>query len=322
MRILVVRNNSNPKAVDASLLLVAYLTSQGIDYLLCDSSELTGAGDSAMGGTDLVAGVDLVVVLGGDGTILRTARQVGTSGIPLLGINFGRLGFLANSSEPGVVALVADALAGDVKYELRTNICVEVLCKGDIDRWEEVSLSQTHNCYPLSEQDGASLSDQAISHNPSSAHPSSPRRFFALNELAVTRGANGRIIDFSLSIAGCSLAQMRGDGLIIASATGSTAYALSGGGPLVAPEFNGLVVVPLAAHTLHSRSFVTSSSDVVAMDLLHRTPAGEVSLFVDGELLTFEKSVERIYVSCGEAPTVLLRHQHEGFYHRVSRAFF
>ena len=148
------------------------------------------------------------------------------------------------------------------------------------------------------------------------------RTFFALNELAVTRGANGRIIDFSLGISGAHIADMRGDGLVVATATGSTAYALSAGGPLVAPGFNGLVAVPLAPHTLHSRAIVTAANDVVEMDLSRNRDPREATLFADGELLSFDAPVKRVYVSRGAAPTVLLRYQREGFYEHAAKVFF
>ena len=89
MRILIVRNNSNSKAVDASLLLATYLATQGADYTLVDSSDLSCRGDHEGLNEALANGVEMAVVLGGDGTILRTARQIGTSGVPILGINFG-----------------------------------------------------------------------------------------------------------------------------------------------------------------------------------------------------------------------------------------
>ena len=98
-------------------------------------------------------------------------------------------------------------------------------------------------------------------------------------------GAFGRIVDFSLDISGAHIADMRGDGLVVATATGSTAYALSAGGPLVAPGFGGLVTVPLAPHTLHSRAIVTAENDVVEMGLAPTAADREAAVFVDGELL-------------------------------------
>ena len=298
MRILIVRNNSNSKAVDASLLLATYLATQGADYTLVDSSDLSCRGDHEGLNEALANGVEMAVVLGGDGTILRTARQIGTSGVPILGINFGRLGFLANTSDEGVVAVVAAALAGDVVAEQRTNLRIDVVCEGEPDPWGDDDEAAAHD-----------VDDPA-------------RTFFALNELAVTRGAHGRIIDFGLSISGARIAGMLGDGLVVATATGSTAYALSAGGPLVSPGFAGLVAVPLAPHTLHSRAIVTASNDVVEMDLSHNADTREATLFVDGELLEFERPVRRVYVRRGDAPTVLLRYQREGFYEHAARVFF
>lgn len=309
MRILIVRNNSNSHAVDASLLLATYLATQGIDYVLLDSVQLPGAGEELL--DDSIVNVDMAVVLGGDGTILKTARQVGTSGVPVLGVNFGHLGFLANSSEDGVVSIVTDALAGDVVAEQRTNLRIDVVCEGEIDPWAD-------NEFDACDCDGSiegSLEGQLVS-------PVSRRSFFALNELALTRGANGRVVDFSLDISASHIADMRADGLVVATATGSTAYALSAGGPLVAPGFTGLVVVPLAPHTLHSRAIVTSPNDVVEIDLSGMADTREAALFVDGELLDFDKPVKRIYVQRGQESTVLLRHRHEGFYEHAAKAFF
>lgn len=301
MHILIVRNNSNAKAVDASLLLAAYLGTQSIEYTLLDSSELSYKGDLADIGTIDRESCDMVVVLGGDGTILRTARLVGTSEVPLLGINFGRLGFLANASDEGVVAIVAAALSGDAVNENRTNLRINVLCEGD-----------DLDAVPVGDDDEVFGMDAN----------GEQRSFFALNELAVTRGAMGRIIDFSFNISGAPIADMRGDGLVVATATGSTAYALSAGGPLVSPGFGGLVVVPLAPHTLHSRAIVTAKTDVVEIDLTGNQASREATLFVDGEILEFEKPVAKIFIRRGDAPTVLLRYKCEDFYRHAAKVFF
>ena len=389
MHILIVRNNSNSKAVDASLLLATYLATQGADYTLVNSSDLSCQGNHEELNAALASGVEMAVVLGGDGTILRTAQQIGTSGVPILGMNFGRLGFLANTSEEGVVSAVAAALAGDVVAEQRTNLQIDVVCEGEPDPWcddgdchsergADPSCHPAHGdslCHPeRSAQRGvegslATPADPASSCHPAhgdplchpersaqrgvegspaapaglapSCHPEQAKRvegspaapadpapatplrtFFALNELAVTRGAHGRIIDFGLGVSGAHIADMRGDGLVVATATGSTAYALSAGGPLVSPGFTGLVVVPLAPHTLHSRAIVTASNDVVEMDLSRNAETREATLFVDGELLVFDRTVRRVYIRRGDAPTVLLRYQREGFYEHAARVFF
>lgn len=294
MHILIVRNNSNSKAIDASLLLVSYLNTQSIPYLILDSSELDINSISRQQAELSDLEPDLAVVLGGDGTILRTARLVSSCEIPILGINFGHLGFLANSSEDGVVKILAAALAGDVVREQRSNLLIDVALEGE-----------EFDC-------DATLSDDSPGQ----------RSFFALNELALTRGAMGHIIDFELHIAGVPFADMRGDGIVVATATGSTAYALSAGGPLVAPGFDGLVVVPLAPHSLHSRAVVTSRSDVVEIALCKNPIPREATLFADGELLKFEAPPERICVRRGPIPTVLLRYKQSGFYEHASEVFF
>lgn len=300
MHVLVIRNNSNPQATEASLLLGAYLGMQGIDHSLVDSCDLVGPAEIGEVRRLVEGGIDLAVVLGGDGTILRTARQIGTLGVPILGINFGRLGFLANASDDGVVAIVAAALADECVREKRANLRIDVVCEGECDPWGDGDESWIDE-------------------------PEGPRTFFALNELAVTRGANGRLIDFTLGVSGAQVADMRGDGLVVATATGSTGYALSAGGPLVSPGYDGLVVVPIAPHTLRSRSIVTSGSDVVEVSLPASSEASyprEATLFVDGELLEFPAPVRHVYVRRGEEPTILLRYQREGFYEHVSKTFF
>ena len=314
MRILIVRNNSNSKAVDASLLLATYLATQGADYTLVDSSDLSCRGDHEGLNEALANGVEMAVVLGGDGTILRTARQIGTSGVPILGINFGRLGFLANTSDEGVVAVVAAALAGDVVAEQRTNLRIDVVCEGERDRWGD---------------DVGTLDDPDEGEEPGGAPSASgfpcgsdARTFFALNELAVTRGANGRLIDFALGVSGARVADMRGDGLVVATATGSTAYALSAGGPLVAPGFNGLIAVPIAPHSLRARAMLTSENDVVEMDLSQNAAGREATLFIDGDMAKLPSPIKHMYVRRGAEPTTLLRYKGENFYEYASSAFF
>ncbi len=310
MHIVIIRNNSNSQALDASLLLATYLASQGIEFEMIDVKSLEKQPDSLPAVDEAhtsgaLAGVDMVVALGGAGTILRTARMVGFSGIPILGINFGHLGFLANTADDGVVALVASALAGDAVSEKRSNLCVEVVCVGERDPYDMADAA-----YGGFDEQGECAGD---------AHP---HRYFALNEVALTRGANGRIIDFSLGVSGEHVADMRGDGFVVASATGSTGYALSAGGPLVAPGFTGLVAVPLAPHTLRARALVTESSDVVELTLESDRSREDATLFIDGNLIELDAPVKCVYVSRGQTPTTLLRCNHDGFYAHVSHVFF
>lgn len=296
MRVLIVRNNYNPKALESALLLEVYLASQGVEYRAYDTDELRSSLSlNEPEKVDDIDSYDLAVVLGGDGTILRTAAQIKYRRIPVLGVNFGHLGFMANSNEDGIIPVVAAALAGELTVEQRTNLIIDVFYEGD----ENVELEPN-----------------------SSPTEGSSAQFFALNELVLARGAQGRVIDCRYAVSGEMVADVKGDGIIIATATGSTAYALSAGGPLVAPGYSGLVVVPIAPHSLHSRALVTGPSDVVEVFMDPSSANREATMFIDGEFISSERPVRRVVVRKGEEPTILLRYKAETFYGRTSRVFF
>lgn len=310
MHILIVRNNYNSQAVEASLLLTTYLNTQGVDTTLTSASDLDGAYPDKDIAAVVQGGLDMAVALGGDGTLLRTALQIAYTGIPILGINYGTLGFLTNPCEAGVLEPMAAALAGECIVDKRTNLEIIAVCEGQSDPF-------------LDEAASAGGPGADAMPMPASNEGGLPcHRFFALNEVAVTRGSNGRIIEFDLGVSGSTLADMRADGLVVASATGSTAYALSAGGPLVAPGFTGLVAVPIAPHTLHSRAVVTSPSDVVEMDLGRNSDGRIATLFIDGEPVDLETPLKKLYVRRGHTPTTLLHYKDEGFYPRVAKVFF
>ncbi len=331
MHILIVRKNSNSKAVDASLLLGSFLAGESIDYSMLNASECFSNPNSIQRQVDLSA-VDLVVVLGGDGTMLLASHLVGLSRVPILGINFGRLGFLTNDGSDGVIPLVAGALAGELQVEQRANLQIDVVCEGERDPYDDEVLvahydSRERAAHEISadernyETDEKELEGQ-LGEDRSDAVDCGRRHFFALNELAITRGALGRVIDFNLSINGGPMGEMRGDGLIVATATGSTAYSLSAGGPLVGPNFQGMIVTPLALHQLSARSVLTAENDVVEVDLTSLAADREATLFVDGEMLEFGHPVRRVYVRRGGEPTVFLRSDQRNFYQHVAEVFF
>ncbi len=291
MNVLIVANRKNVKTIDAMFQTVAYLDSQGIGHAEMDVGDLPDAAfpfSPLRSATVPEGSFDLIITLGGDGTILHTARIAYAVGAPILGVKFGHLGFLANSADDGVVPLIADALAGEIIREERVDLCVRVECEGD----EEEGIDE-------------------------------PREFFVLNEIAIARGAMGHIVDFSFDISGDRVAAMRGDGVIVATATGSTAYALSSGGPLVGPSHRGLIVVPLAPHTLNTRAIVTEHHDVVEVSFEEGSAsAREVSLFADGDALEFARPISSIVITAGERPVTLLTHRQESFYKQVARTFF
>ena len=290
MNVLMVANRENGNTLDAMFQIVAYLDAQGIGHAEMDVSDLPSAAYPYGAPNRAVpeGPFDLIITLGGDGTILHSSRMAYALDAPVLGVNFGHLGFLANAADDGVIPLIADALAGEIVQEQRVNLRVQVTCEGD----EEEGIDE-------------------------------PRDFFALNEIAIARGAMGHIVDFSFDVSGDHVATMRGDGVIVSTATGSTAYALSAGGPLVGPNHRGLLVVPLAPHTLNTRAIVTEHNDVVEVSFKEGSAsAREVSLFADGDALEFARPISSIVVTAGERPIKLLTRRQESFYKQIARTFF
>jgi NAD+ kinase len=174
--------------------------------------------------TSLAADVDMVLVLGGDGTLLSMAGSIGAagSGIPILGVNFGSLGFLTEVTLPELYRSLDAALTGRAHVE------------------ERLMLRAT------TRRDGAVFA-QSI----------------ALNDVVITKTARSRMIDLSVSVGDEFVTRVKADGLIIATPTGSTAYNLSTGGPIVQPSVDALLLTPIAPHTLTNRPIVIPATSVV-----------------------------------------------------------
>ena len=280
MKVLIVPNFSRADALEGARALEGWLLDQGVDVLWAHDKKLfPGVDDSA-------EGCDLVVSLGGDGTLLRAARIVGYEGVPIVGISYGHLGFLTAAGPEDLVATVEDALAGELHVSRRATLDVE--CE-------------------FERADGSTY----------------VRHGFALNDLAVARGGAGNMIEFDVSVSGKHIDRLRGDGFVVSTATGSTGYALASGGPIVTPEFTGMVCVPIAPHTIMARAFLTSPSDVVEIEMSPERPSMR-HFFVDGQPIAREKHSRgvRATVRRGRGDVVLLDRSAQSFYDSVSRVFY
>lgn len=280
MRILLVPNTLNPTAVNATVELAAWLSGQGLEPVLA-TADASGVGlsDYAVAPADIGEPV-LVVALGGDGTILKAVHLLGEVEVPVLGVKFGRLGFLSGASAGSMREAVGSALAGEARVERRATLKAEVVMDGRV----------------------------VGSHR-------------ALNEVVVSRGASARVIALELSIDAHKVARLRADGIIVATATGSTAYALSAGGPIVAPGFGGMVVVPVAAHTLNARPLVTDSHEVIEITLPDPARA-EACVIVDGELMPCRRRIDSVTVTRGSHDVMLVKLDGRHFYDTVAGEFF
>jgi NAD+ kinase len=193
---------------------------------------------------ELPALVDLLLVLGGDGTLLAAADRVSLAGrdIPILGVNFGHLGFLTELAWPDVYSTLEQALAGTAAIDERMMLRAAVRRRGQ----------------------------QLAEH-------------VALNDVVITRGALSRIIDLSVSVGGEFVARFNADGLIISTPTGSTAYNLSAGGPILHPDVDALVLTPIAPHTLSNRPVVIPATREVTVHPHLTDSTQEVVLTIDGQ---------------------------------------
>lgn len=280
MKVFLVPNYSKTEAVESGLSLELWLTRHGYEVAWAQDqrSKIVSAPD--------IEGADLVISLGGDGTLLRAARIVGSREIPILGISYGHLGFLtaASPEERDVLRVVEDALAGELHVSRRATLACTV--------------EAVH-------QDGTTEVVDAV----------------GLNDLALTRGPLSDMVEFDITVSGHHIDRLRGDGVVVSTATGSTGYALSAGGPIVSPDYAGMVCVPIAPHTIQARAFLTSPSDVVEITLSHDRPSVP-AIAVDGQFVTCEGAVERVTVRRGDADILLLDFGPESFYNSVSRVFY
>jgi len=186
---------------------------------------------------------DLLIVVGGDGSLLSAARSSSKQNLPLLGVNCGRLGFL-NDISPNKIAKVSEILHGKFSSEERFLLNLQIKDKKHRTRQD-----------------------------------------IALNDVALLAGTAGHMIDFSITINNNFVCKYRADGLIVATPTGSTAHALSGGGPILHPELNAIALVPMFSHNLSSRPIVINAENHVIISLAkHNTETARVSC--DGQMHT------------------------------------
>ncbi|MBI2832933.1 MAG: NAD(+)/NADH kinase [Acidobacteria bacterium] len=196
------------------------------------------------GKDDLPRHVDMVLVLGGDGTLLGMADRIAQTKteIPILGVNFGSLGFLTEITLPELYPSLESALSGSAQIDERLMLEAHTTRRGEpyVDR-------------------------------------------VALNDVVITKGALSRIIDLSVSVGTQFVARFKADGLIVASATGSTAYNMAAGGPIVHPVVDALVITPIAPHTLTNRPIVIPASAEVSVQPLIDESNEEIYITFDGQ---------------------------------------
>jgi NAD+ kinase len=245
--ILLVSHTGRRDSIDAALEVCDLLHGAGLTPVMPfdEYADIRRAeamvGDVDILGADVQASeLEIVIVLGGDGTILRAAELVRGTDAPIVGVNLGHVGFLAESERDGLSETVQRALSGDYHVEERVTLQVDVVVG------QEVVYSS-----------------------------------WALNEATIEKASRERMLEVVTEVDGRPLSSYGCDGVVIATPTGSTAYSFSGGGPVVWPDVDAILMVPLSAHALFSRPIVVGPTSVLAVEVLRRT-SGVGVLWCDG----------------------------------------
>ncbi len=237
----------HPEAVETICRLLEYLTARGIELVAGPRVERAavearaGCALEVLDYEQLAASVDLIVVLGGDGTMIATARLLDNRDVPVIGINYGNLGYLTEVSVEEMTGALDAALAGDYQLDRRMMLTAE-MTRG---------------------------SEQLL-------------RNRVLNDVVISKSALARIIEIETWLDGQFVNCFRADGLIVSTPTGSTAYNLSAGGPVIYPSMNAIVITPICPHTLSNRPIVVP--DDAEVELILKTAKEEVALTLDGQV--------------------------------------
>jgi NAD+ kinase len=231
----------------------------------------TGCAIDSVTDDELAKAVDLILVLGGDGTMIATARMIGDAEVPVIGVNYGGLGYLAEFPITEMFSALTEILAGNYKVQPRVMLSVEL-------------------------QRGETL----VTKNR------------VLNDVVVNKSALARIIKIEAYINDQFVNSFRADGLIVATPTGSTAYNLSAGGPLIFPSMNAVVITPICPFTLSNRPFVVPDTSQIEVRLM--TDNEEVALTLDGQVGFPLQAGDRILISKSETTFNLVQPANRNYF--------
>tara|TARA_Y100000766_G_scaffold208873_1_gene180591 strand:- start:819 stop:1682 length:864 start_codon:yes stop_codon:yes gene_type:complete len=232
-----VRQESN-HGVDLDVMnsMINFLSNKDIELLIDESSDYENNHTKSVNHNDFVKTVDLIVVFGGDGTLLNSARKYLDYEIPILGINMGKVGFLTDIKVDNFEKSLSDILDGDYLLEERNLVSAKF----------------------------------------------NNKHLYGLNEVVIHSGSYAQLMRYQLSVNDRIVYEQRSDGLIVATPTGSTAYALSAGGPIIHPSLDVWTVLPMLPQSLSSRPFIISSEEKVVINLFDG-PNEQAKICVDGQ---------------------------------------
>lgn len=267
----IIVNFSKDKELKVTEAILQWMEARGVNVLLTEKASLILKRPECKCAPDeMYRNSDFIIVLGGDGTILSAAREVAEFETPLLGVNMGHLGFLAEVEVCDLFKSLETIFVHGIKVEKRLML--------------QSSVCKNNKC----------------------------REFFALNDIAITRGTLSRIISLNVFIDNDFVTAVKGDGLILASPTGSTAYSLSAGGPIVSPSLSVITITPICPHSLYSRSIVVSGDEIIRVDL--KVGSGDAYLTIDGQEGYKLIEGENVTISRASFSTNLIKVSDNSFY--------
>ncbi|MEL7448354.1 MAG: NAD(+) kinase [Pseudomonadota bacterium] len=267
------------RVADSVRALIDHLAARGHEVLVEEriGKELDVSDVERVTGSELASRANLAIAIGGDGTMLYAARVAALHGVPLLGVNRGRLGFLADISPDEMIARIDEVLAGDYVQDDRLMV--------------QATLTRA--------------SGETV-------------HAIGLNDIVVQKSDIGRMLEFETQMNGRFVNNHGGDGLIVATPTGSTAYALSGGGPILEPGLGALVLVPICPHTLSDRPVVVDAGTNILMRVLERDES-QAQLVADGQLVADMGPSDELHITAADQRARLL-HPHGYDYYKILRS--
>jgi NAD+ kinase len=266
-------NHSKNKAIDVTCRLVDLIECNGARAVVDENSAAAiGRMDLALPLEQFPEQVQILFVLGGDGTILGFARQFAGANLPILGINLGHLGFLSEAEPKDLENAVKRVLNGDYCLETRLMLDAQVI------------------------RNGETVMEHLIS----------------LNDIALSKDRFGRMVTCKVYVDDMYVDTYTGDGLLVSTPTGSTAYSLSCGGPIVSPHIDVILLTPICPHTLHARPLVVAANQEVRVEVTATHP--EMVLSIDGQIFHKLESEDQVIVRQAPFKTTLIKWHDREFY--------
>lgn len=273
MKLAIIPNSNKIKAIEYAKEIIEYLSDFNCDFSIPDEFENKLSADRVTyfpNHYQTVKNADIVIAIGGDATIIHAAKHAAEMSKPVLGVNFGRVGFVANL-EPRDLHLLSKLFDGDYQIDERMMLDITIESNGKISE------------------------------------------YCTLNDVTISRGALSRMVELDVDLNGEFISTYRADGLLLSTPTGSTAYSLSAGGPVIEPHMKCILLTPICPHSLFSRSVLFSDDSVVKVTP-HNELKSDLYVTMDGNISVKLESKDVVTVKKSESTANFIKLTNKNFY--------